>query len=41
MADPYQSGKAAYTANHGIPKMSNHADQQKANAGWNHAKQGK
>ena len=41
MSNAYGAGKAAYGNNQGIPKQSNHADQQKADAGWNHAKQGK
>ncbi|MGX0879685.1 hypothetical protein ACSSV4_004395 [Roseovarius sp. MBR-154] len=41
MSNAYDKGKAAYGNNQYIPKMPNYADQQRANAGWWHAKQGK
>lgn len=42
MANAYDAGKNACNTNKASPpKMSNYADQQKADAGWWHAKQGK
>lgn len=39
--DPYADGKNAYGQNQNIPKYTTYQDQQKANAGWWHAKEGK
>mgnify|MGYP003665722009 CR=1 FL=1 len=42
MSNAYDAGKTAQQTNKAAPpKMSNHADQQKADAGFAHAKQGK